>query len=173
MPSEHPARRIVAIDEGVVPFPEDAVFGVLMDLSHYADWWPKPFRFRVEEAAPGNVGTRVRVWNGRLVSWLATVTAVGPNRIDLAYSGGAWEGEARWSLRDVLGGTAVVFRVDVDPRPWWLRFVAWRSDLSKRHSKQMKGVFSALGRRLEALGVPRLPEPLPPDRPPPLTLAAP
>jgi hypothetical protein len=161
------ARRIVAIDEGVVPFSEAAVQGVLQDLSHYAQWWPAPFRFQAEPS-PAGTTEQVRVWNGPWVSWVSTLTGAAPGRIDLAYSGGAWEGEARWSLRPVLGGTAVVFRVEIDPKPWWLRFLAWRVDLNRRHSRQMKGVFAALTRRLDALGAVRIPEPEPASGPPPL-----
>lgn len=161
------ARRIVAIDEGVIPFPEAAVQAVLQDLALYAQWWPAPFRFQAEEpSAPGSTA-RVKVWNGPLVSWFSRLTATSPGRIDFAYTGGAWEGDARWSLRPVLGGTAAVFRVEIDPKPWWLRLLAWRVDLGKRHSKQMKSVFAALTRRLDALGATRVPEPEPPDGPPP------
>jgi ribosome-associated toxin RatA of RatAB toxin-antitoxin module len=159
-------RRIVAIDEAMVPFAEDAVRRVLVDFARYPEWWPAPYRVRTVGPETDGVGARLRIAKGPLIAWTATVTAVEPRRIDLAYSEGAWNGEARWSLRPVVEGTAVVHRVDLDPVPIWLRLVASRIDIGRRHSRRMKSVFAALGGRLEALGEPRQPLPGRPGPPP-------
>jgi hypothetical protein len=159
-------RAIVAIDEGFVPYVEDDVRRVLLDFPRYGEWWGPPFRFDVTSGGAGEVGTRLRVAKGAL-RWVATVTAVGPERIELSYGDGAWNGEARWSTRSEMGGTAIVFRVDVDPATLWLRLLSWRVDLGRRHSRQMRDVFKALDKRLAALGAQRVPEPQPPEPAPP------
>src|SRR4029453_13443706 len=76
---------------------------------------------------------------------------------------------ARWTLRPVLEGTAVVHRIALDPRPLWLKLLAGRVDLARRHSRHMKTVFAALDKRLAsprgARGA-RPPPPPPSARPP-------
>jgi hypothetical protein len=153
-------RTLVAVDEGVLPYTEDAVRRVLLDVQRYHEWWPKPFTFEAPEG-PARAGTRVVASNGPLFRWVATVTAVEPERIEMTYGEGTWEGDARWTLRPVLEGTAVVYRIALDPRPLWLKILARRLDLARRHSRQMKAVFAALEKRLLALGEPRVPEPTP------------
>ena len=150
-----------------MPFPGESVLAVLADVNAYSSWWPPPFRFRVDDDSPSGVGARVRISNGYLLSWVATIETLEPDRIRMRYTGKAIEGEARWSVRAVLGGTALVHRVDVDVRSFWLRVLTGRFDVRKRHTRQMKRVFDALEARLTALGIPRVPEPVPPRPRPP------
>jgi ribosome-associated toxin RatA of RatAB toxin-antitoxin module len=142
-------RGVAAIDEAALPFPPGRVHGVLLDVHRYSEWWPEPFRFEVLDSGPVRVGTRVRVFNGSILRWLATLSAVGPERIAFHYSDGAWEGDAWWSFRSTQEGTAAVFRISLDPVPIWLRLLGRWTNLSWRHSRQMQAVFRALDRRLQ------------------------
>jgi hypothetical protein len=158
--------RVVTIDEYTVPYPGPDVQRVLLDVHRYAEWWPRPLRFSPLEPGPAAAGSRVGVRLG-LLSWTATLTGVTPERIELSYAG-AWNGTARWSFREVIDGTAVLYRMDVDPRPLWLRLALLRADPGKRQSRRLRPVFTALGKRLEALGVERVPEPDRPEPRPPI-----
>jgi hypothetical protein len=159
-PATSRSRSLVAVDEGVLPYAEEAVRRVLLDVQRYHEWWPKPFTFEADDG-PARAGTRLRAAQRPLFRWVVTVTAVLPERIDMTYGEGSWEGDARWTLRPVLEGTAVVHRIALDPRPLWLRLLAGRVDLARRHSRHMKAVFAALEKRLASLGEPRVPEPVP------------
>ena len=116
-------RDIVAVDEAVLPYDGPSVLRVLADVHSYGDWWPRPFQMEASTPPPGGVGARLRVRQGRLLSWSATVSAIEPDHVGFSLSEGAFEGEAKWTVRPVLGGTALVLRVDVDVRAWWLK--AW------------------------------------------------
>ena len=82
------------------------------------------------------VGSRIKVANGRLVRWVATLTHLDPERVVLRYEG-AWNGEARWSVAPCQEGTRLIFRIDVDPGPLWLKLLARTRDLKRQHSHQM------------------------------------
>jgi len=153
--------RVVTIDEHTVPYPLGEVQRVLLDVHRYREWWPRPFRFQALDPAPAGVGARVAVRLGLALRWTATLTAISPERIDLSYAGG-WNGTARWSLRKVLDGTAVLYRMDAEPGPFWLRLALLRAEPGKRQTRRLRPVFAALAGRLESLGVERVPEP---DRP--------
>jgi len=154
-------NRVVTIDEHTVPYPLVEVQRVLLDVHRYPEWWPRPFRFEALDPEPAAVGSRLAVRLGLLLRWTATLTGVAPDRLDLSYAG-AWNGTARWSLREVVDGTAVLYRMDADPRPLWLRLALLRAEPGKRQTRRLRPVFAALARRLESLGVERVPEP---DRP--------
>jgi hypothetical protein len=47
-------------------------------------------------------------------------------------------------------GTRLIFRIDVDPRPLWLRLLARTMDFKNRHSHQMTKVFTRLRERMDA-----------------------
>jgi hypothetical protein len=157
---------IVAIDESIVPYRPGTVQPVLLDVHHYGEWWPRPWRVSPGGGSPAGVGTRFRVSDGWLLSWTGEITAVEDLRIGLRFEGGL-VGEGRWGLRPVIDGSAVLFRMDVSPASAWTRLLAWRVDLRRRQSRHMQKVFKALEARLAELGVPRVPEPRrPEDRPP-------
>ena len=157
---------IVAIDESVVPYRPADVQPVLLDVYRLAEWWPRPWRVSTAGEPPAGVGTRFQVADGWLVSWEGEITSVGESRIGLRFSGGL-VGEGRWGLRPVIDGSAVLFRMDVEPGSAWVRLLSWRLDLRRRQARHMRKVFQALEARLAALGVARVPEPQrPEDRPP-------
>lgn len=157
---------IVAIDESIVPYRPDVVQPVLLDVHRYSEWWPRPWRVSAAGEPPPGVGTRFRVSDGWLLSWEGEITSADEQRIGLRFGGGL-VGEGRWSLRSVIDGSAVLFRMDVDPASAWTRLLSWRVDLRRRQSRHMQKVFKALEARLGALGAERVPEPRrPEDRPP-------
>lgn len=157
---------IVAIDESIVPYRPAQVQPVLLEVHRYAEWWPRPWRVASPSAPTFGVGARFRVADGWLLSWQAEITAVEELRLGLRFDGGL-VGEGRWGLRPVIDGSAVLFRMDVDPGSAWVRLLNWRMDLRRRQARHMQRVFKALEARLAALGVERVPEPRrPEDRPP-------
>ena len=160
-------RDIVAVDEAVLPFSGESVLSVLADVGAYSSWWPRPFHLEAMPPPAGGVGARLRVRQGPLLSWSATLSAIEPDHVGFSLSGGSLLGEAKWTVRPVLEGTALVLRVDVDVRAWWLRVWSWRRDIRKGHAKRVKHVFDALEKRLEESGAERLPEPQPPAPRPP------
>lgn len=164
--------RVVTIDEHTVPYPLPEVQRVLLDVHRYSEWWPRPFRLRPLDPEPVGVGSRVGVRVGAWLRWTATLAAIEPGRIVLRYAG-AWEGTARWSLREVIDGTAVLYRMDAEPRSPWLRIALLRIDPGRRQTRRLRPFYRALAARLEALGVERVPEPDRPTPRPPVAQAAP
>ena len=160
-------RDIVAVDEAVLPYSGESVLSVLADVGAYSSWWPRPFHFEAITPPAAGVGARLRVRQGVLLSWSATLSAIEPAHVDFSLSEGPLEGEAKWTVRPVLEGTALVLRVDVDVRAWWLRAWSWRRDIRKGHARRVKRIFDALETRLEKSGAERLPEPQPPAPRPP------
>lgn len=160
-------RDIIAVDEAVLPYSGESVLSVLADVGAYRDWWPRPFRLEATTPPVAGIGACLRVRQGPLLSWSATLSSIESDHVGFSLSGGALEGEAKWTVRPVLEGTALVLRVDVDVRAWWLRAWSWRRDVRKGHAKRVKHVFDALEDRLAKTGAERLPEPQPPvPRPP-------
>jgi hypothetical protein len=153
--------RLTAIDEAIVHYSPDAVRRVLLDVSAYPVWW-RP-AFQVEDAphvSTDPTGTTLRISAGPLQRWTAKVATVEPERIAFEY-GGAWRGTARWDIHPALEGTRLVHRVDLEPVPFWLKVWAMVRPLDRHHSKRVARLFTALSKRLEALGEPRCPDPVP------------
>ena len=146
-----PRRTIAAIDEVILPYPPAEVRHVIGDLAHYQDWWGPPYRFEVVENRDGDVGTAVRMSNGSFLLWTATISEADVARVLLRLDQGAWTGEARWSVSACQEGTRLIFRIDVDPRPLWLRLLARSMDFKRRHSQMMFTVFGRLRQRMDAV----------------------
>jgi uncharacterized protein YndB with AHSA1/START domain len=142
-------RRVIARDKRILSHPPERVYKALIDLEQYGTWWPRPFAFRVIGPLPIQIGTRVQVSNGALVSWTATITALEPSRrVTMRYSEGAWSGDTAWSLeRTNLNATRLIYEIDLEPQDW-LRALNAVVNLSSLHSRQMDGVFTALQTRL-------------------------
>jgi hypothetical protein len=143
-------RTIAAIDEAILPYPPAEVRRLVGDLAHYGDWWGAPYRFEVLEDRQGAVGTSVKMSNGSLLLWRATISEADPERVLLRLDQGAWTGEARWSVSECQEGTRLIFRIDVDPRPFWLRLLSRWMDFKRRHSMQMFKVFKRLRDHMDA-----------------------
>ena len=82
--------------------------------------------------------------------WVATVTHLDPDRVVLRYEG-AWNGEARWSVAPCQEGTRLIFRIDVDPGPLWLKLLARTRDLKRSTRTRCTKIFGQLRKRLEVL----------------------
>lgn len=156
--------RIVAIDEGLLRYPPESVRRVLLALDDYRSWWPRRYRVRPLDPA---TGSDLALRCGPGLGCRARLEAATADRIALRLGPGCFEGEARFTVRPVLEGTAVVLRVEARPVPFWLRALSGAVDLGRRHSRHTRDLFDALAARLEALGEPRVPEPLPPTGPRP------
>ena len=143
------AKQIAAIDEAILGYTPDRVWAVIADVGRYHEWCAPEYRVETLEDKHG-VGSRIRVAEGRLVRWVATLTHLDPERVVLRYEG-AWNGEARWSVAPCQEGTRLIFRIDVDPGPLWLKLLARTRDLKRKHSHQMTKIFGQLRKRLEVL----------------------
>lgn len=143
------ARQIAAIDEAILGYTPDRVWAILADVGRYKEWCAPELQVETLEDKQG-VGSRLKIANGRLVSWVATLTQLEPDRVVFRYEG-AWNGEARWTVAPCQDGTRLVFRIDVDPGPLWLKLLARTRDLKRRHSHQMTRIFTQLRKRLEAI----------------------
>jgi len=146
-----PRRTIAAIDETILPYPPAEVRRMVADLAHYQDWWGPPYRFETVDDRQGGVGTAVRMSNGSFLLWTATVSEADAERVMLRLDQGVWAGEARWSVSECQEGTRLIFRIDVDPRPLWLRLLSRSMDFKRRHSMQMFRVFKRLRDRMDAV----------------------
>jgi hypothetical protein len=142
------ARQIAAIDEAILGYPPDRVLAILADMGRYHEWCAPSLQVETLQDAHG-VGSRVKITNG-LEHWVATLSHLDPDRVVLKYEG-AWNGEARWSVSPCQDGTRLLFRIDVDPGPLWLKLLARTRDLKRRHSHQMTKIFAQLRKRLEAI----------------------
>ena len=159
-----PRRTIAAIDEVILPYRPADVRRVVGDLAHYQDWWGAPYRFETLANTDGGVGTSVRMSNGSFLLWTATVTEADADRVLLTLEKGAWVGEARWGVSPCQEGTRLIFRIDVDPNPLWLRLLARSMDFKRRHSLAMVKVFKRLREQMDTVHAhARQPEPTGPE----------
>ena len=144
--------RVVARDEVALPHQVEDVYAVLIDFPTYRAWWPRLLSFRMLDAGPVDVGTRVRFGHTHLVSWTAVVTDLCPNtRIAMRYDGGACRGEAMWTMEAAGRATRIAYSIDLKVRPWYLRGLSHVVDFSREHTRQIYRVFLALDRRLVEL----------------------
>jgi uncharacterized protein YndB with AHSA1/START domain len=139
-----PMARIKVSDSIALSHPAGMVHFVLHDFRAYDEWWPKPLRITLPEGDDA-----MRIQNGPLVSWTATVTEVKPEELIRLRYEGSWIGEACWIISPTPTGCTVEYRVDIEPRPLWLRFLQKIVNLGKRHSHQMQSVFRALEQRVD------------------------
>jgi hypothetical protein len=136
--------HIIASDSVALPHPPGIVHFVLRDFRAYGEWWPKRFRFTMLED-----DRAIRIQNGPLVSWSATVTEVKPEELIRFRYEGAWTGEACWIISATPTGSAVEYRVDIEPGLMWLKILQKIVNLGKKHSHQMQHVFRALEQRVD------------------------
>jgi len=145
-----PRRMIAAIDEAILPYPPAEVRRIIGDLAHYQDWWGPPYRFETLRIATAASARPSACPNGSFLLWRAAVSEANPERVVLRLDQGAWTGEARWGVSACQEGTRLIFRIDVDPRPFWLKMLARTMDFKNRHSHQMAKVFTRLRERMDA-----------------------
>ena len=126
------------------------IFEVLLDAGNYSKWWPSRIRFRSDEPGLLKVGSRIRISNGPLVKWTATVLEIVPNRlIRFSYGEGSWEGEAQWVLTNREGNAQVSYSVSIHPAQTWLIWLAKLVDLERLHSREMGEILKNLKKVVE------------------------
>jgi hypothetical protein len=150
-----PRRTIAAIDEAILPYQPADVRRVVGDLAHYHEWWGPHYRIDTVQNQDGGPGTAIRMSNGNFLLWTATLAEADAERVLLTLDRGAWVGEARWSVSPCQEGTRLIFRIDVDPSPLWLKLLSRSMDFKRRHSMAMLKVFQGLRQRLDALHAPQ------------------
>jgi len=131
-------------DSVTLAHPAGIVHFVLQDFRAYGGWWPKPLRVTVLEE-----DRSVHIRNGPLVSWTATMIENKPGELIRFRYEGTWIGEACWVMNATHSGCTVEYRVDIEPRPVWLKLLQKVLNLGKRHSHQMQSVFRALEQRVD------------------------
>ena len=96
--------KVIARDIKILNFPVDRVYRAFTDFASYPKWYPKPFKFDVLHLDSHAVGTTIAIENGRLVKWIAKITAFEPDKlIGIDYINGAWLGKTYWKFEDKEG----------------------------------------------------------------------
>ena len=137
--------EVTARDIKFLNYPVSYVYRTLTDFASYQKWYPKPFKFEVLHLDSHATGTTVAIENGRLVKWVAKITAFEPDKLlGIDYIEGAWLGKTYWRFSDSDGRTKLTLEIDLEINKAWLRFLSRFMNFSKLHSKQMRQVFTAL-----------------------------
>ncbi len=146
--------KVTARNIKFLNYPVSYVYRTLTDFASYPKWYPKPFKFDVLHLDSHAVGTTVAIENGRLVKWVAKITAFKPDElIGIDYIEGAWLGKTYWRFEDRSGKTKLTLEIDLEINKPWLRFLSSFMNFSKLHSRQMNHVFTALERYLGSRSV--------------------
>ncbi len=145
-------RLTVSVDY-VYSHPLSVVYDALCDFGSYPEWWPSPRSLAVIGPLPVRVGSAINLSNTPFVRWTSIVVELRASKmIAMQYAGGALRGSAVWRLEPHDGsGTRLFYDIDVEPLPWWLRFIARTYDLLPEHRRQLRRIFVALDRRLAQL----------------------
>jgi ribosome-associated toxin RatA of RatAB toxin-antitoxin module len=139
--------EVTARDIKYLHYPVSYVYRTLTDFASYPKWYPKPFKFEVLHLDSHAVGTTVAIENGKLVKWVAKITAFEPDKlIGIDYIEGAWLGKTYWRFDDMKDKTKLTLEIDLEINKLWLRFLSRFMNFSKLHSRQMQQVFTALER---------------------------
>ena len=129
--------------------PPHQVFPTLLDLEGYSRWWPKQIHFEIAAPLPPKVGTKIRISNGPLVKWTATIQEIIPNQlIRFEYSDGVWKGTAEWIIHERNSGSEVSYRISILPAQGWLKVLGKILDLGKLHSKEMEKILKNLKKKI-------------------------
>jgi len=143
------ARKISAVDETILPHRPAQVYAALLDFESYPKWWPWPLKVRPLGPLPVQLGTAIVISNGPLVKWTATIDSLTEAQaIEMRYGEGAWSGPTRWTLSPAEGGTRLIYEVEIEILPGWLKLLSRCIDFSAFHSRQMEKVFAGLAAHL-------------------------
>ena len=144
--------RLIASDEHVVAHPPEWVYRVLCDIGSYPEWWPPAGSVHVLGPLPVQVGTRFLLSRTPFVRWTVEVDELWESRAIVMRYSGSLRGAAWWWLTaDGRGGTRVVYAIDIEPAPVWLRLVFRLWNLQSEHSRQICRIFDALALRVDAV----------------------
>jgi uncharacterized protein YndB with AHSA1/START domain len=143
-------NSIERADSIALEAPPQRVFPLLLDLEGYSRWWPAQIRFELFGPFPARVGTQIRISNGPLVKWTATIQEIVPNQlIRFKYSDGAWDGTAEWILVPKNSGSEVTYKISILPGQGWLKFLGKLLNLGELHSKEMEKILQNLKNKLQ------------------------
>jgi len=137
--------QVTARNIKLLNYPVSYVYRTLTDFASYIKWYPKPFKFEVLHLDSHAIGTTVAIENGKLVKWVAKITAFEPDKLlGIDYIEGAWLGKTYWRFDEMNGKTKLTLEIDLEINKSWLRFLSRFMNFSKLHSRQMQQVFNAL-----------------------------
>ena len=138
-------------DSWTVPFPRDRVQAVLVDLEHYAAWWPQVRA--VVKLGEDDARVLCRSTLPYTLDLVLHAEVRDLDHLETSLSGDL-VGEVRWRLTD-LGptGTRLDFEQDVHVNGRFLRLAsrAARPLLRWNHHRMMEGCISGLHRRLSVV----------------------
>jgi uncharacterized protein YndB with AHSA1/START domain len=144
--------RLTASDEHVIPHPPEWVYRVLCDIGSYPEWWPPAGSVHVLGPLPVQVGTKFRLSRTPLVRWTVEVLEMWESRGIVMRYAGPLRGAAWWWLTaDGMGGTRVVYAMDIEATALWLRLVFLLWNLQSEHSRQIRRICDALALRVGAM----------------------
>ena len=142
---------IRATDEALLDARREDVWRVLADVARYPEWYPRQLKLAVRRAEPGTVGSEIemRPYGGR--AFCCRYEAVdAPSSLRVRYFGGFIEGTGEWRLLAEGERTRVVYDCDVVALGLMAALAGKVVALAPFHSREMKGVLEALGRRASA-----------------------
>lgn len=138
-------------DSWTVPFPRDRVQAVLVDLEHYAAWWPQVRA--VVKLGEDDARVLCRSALPYTLDLLLHAEVRDLDHLETSLSGDL-VGEVRWRLTD-LGptGTRLDFEQDVHVNGRFLQLAsrAARPLLRWNHHRMMEGCIAGLHRRLSVV----------------------
>jgi ribosome-associated toxin RatA of RatAB toxin-antitoxin module len=140
---------IHATDARIVPFSQQQIWNVLVDIDTYPRWWPSMIGLRVERVDPNLIGSelKLRPLGGRAFRCrVASVDA--PNRLVMEYFGGFIEGIGVWHLEAMESATRVQYELDVRAAGKLVAWIGRVIPLAKFHSVQMESVLRQLEKRV-------------------------
>lgn len=142
-------RRVHSDDCRTLPFSASEVFNAILDFQRYPEWWPKQLRIRVLRTTTDFLGSQIEVrpMGGRFT---CEVVGIERNRIiQIAYVDGLHRGVGVWKFEADGDGTAVSYRIDLEPQGWLPRLLSHVMDFGRIHSNEMQQVFDGMEKWLK------------------------
>jgi uncharacterized protein YndB with AHSA1/START domain len=138
--------RTHTTDSAVIAAPPKRVFAVLLAVGRYADWWPAALAPRIVSVPHLGAGSTIEA-GPRFGRFQARITeAEPPQRVSVAYVGGAHRGTGEWRLEPADGGTRVTYSIDLAPHGLVARALSRLVDFGPVHSRMMAAIFEGLAR---------------------------
>ena len=137
--------------------PLDDVYGVIVDIDRWPEWWPNVRRIeRLEEGEPDGIGAVVRAtFVGRLpypLRFDLRVTRRDRPTAMVGAASGELEGTGEWTLWEEAGGTAVRYVWAIRTTRRWMNLLAplpFVEELFRlNHHAVMRGGLRGIRRRL-------------------------
>jgi ribosome-associated toxin RatA of RatAB toxin-antitoxin module len=137
--------KLISKNAALLNHSVEEVYRTITDFASYSKWYPKPFKIEILDFNSRVVGTTIKIYNGKLVNWIAKVTKFEPNKLmAIDYTDGAWLGKTFWRFEEQNTKTKLSLEIDLEINKSWLRFLSKFINFSSRHTKQMHEVFVSL-----------------------------